>query len=257
MSQLKILCDTALKQQPIQSSKLPDDQKQMVQAGSVFAITSYAAVSDHIKVAFADQSFQGKNTWYIYQKHAAVINNNDIAFPAAVKLTVPYYDQLDNSEEPYGTCNVTSIAMCLAYLGAARKEPGRRFADELHDYCESHGLDRHSPDALAKVVEAYGCKDVFSTTASFQRVKEWLIQGNPVVVHGYFTASGHIVTIIGYNNRGFIVNDPYGELMYTSYNPSASYYDTYASGAGLCYSYNMMYQTCCGGNQFWAHFISR
>ena len=134
------------------------------------------------------------------------------------------------------------------------QHPGTRFPDELYQYCEDHGLDRHAPTVLQKIVQNYGFKDTFSTTASFAAVKEWLIQGNPVVVHGYFTPSGHIVVTTGYNAKGFVVNDPYGELMYNAGN---SYYDTYSSGSGLTYSYNLMYNTCCGGNEFWTHFISR
>jgi len=255
MTQLKILCDTVLKQQPIQATKLPDNQKQVVKAGTVFNLQSYLPSSDHIKVALANQNFQGKNTWYVYQRHAAILVNNNVIFPAAVKLTVPYFDQLDNSENPYGSCNVTSVSMCLAYLGATRKHAGERFPDELQDYCAAQSLDRHAPADLVKVVQAYGCKDNFSPNATFEQIKEWLILGNPVVVHGYFTASGHIIAVIGYNASGFVVNDPYGELMYNS--PSDSHYDIYTSGAGLTYSYNLMNQTCCENNELWAHFISK
>ncbi|MER3477312.1 MAG: hypothetical protein C4287_13440 [Leptolyngbya sp. ERB_1_2] len=131
-----------------------------------------------------------------------------------------------------------------------------RFPDELDRYCSDNNLDRHEPDALAQVAQAYGCDDRFSKTASFEQIKEWLIQGNPAIVHGYFTPSGHIICIIGYNEKGFVVNDPYGELMYSS-NPSDSHYDIYTTGAGLTYSYNLMYQTCCGDNEMWVHFVSK
>ncbi len=144
--------------------------------------------------------------------------------------------------------------MTLSYLRASRKHPEKGFPDELNEYCSAHGLDRHEPLDLVKVVEAYGCKDTFKQKTNFQEVKEWLIQGNPVVVHGYFTQSGHIVCFIGYNPQGFIVNDPYGEIMYTPYH---RYYDTYASGAGLTYSYNMITALCCGDGEFWVHFITR
>ncbi len=144
--------------------------------------------------------------------------------------------------------------MSLAYLGVPRKHPEMRFPDELSQYCNTHGLDRHNEMDMVKVVEAYGSKDRFSKTASFEQVKKLLIQGNPAVVHGYFTSSGHIICLIGYNSKGFIVNDPYGEIMYS---PFHSYYDIYASGAGLTYSYNLIYNTCCTDNQFWVHFISK
>ncbi|MGG6266984.1 C39 family peptidase [Leptolyngbya sp. AN03gr2] len=52
-----------------------------------------------------------------------------------------------------------------------------------------------------------------------------------------FTPTGHIICIIGYNDKGFIVNDPYGELMFSP-NPEESCYDIYTTGAGLTYSYN-------------------
>jgi uncharacterized protein YvpB len=253
MTQLKILCDTVLKQKPVQSSQLGDDQKQSVKAGTLLAIAAYSPEADHIKVTLQDQSFQGKNTWYVFQRYAVVLDK-EIIYPTSVKLSVPYYDQLDNSENPYGTCNVTSISMCLAYLGAKRQSPNQRFPDELSDYCDRHGLDRHEPKDLVKVVEAYGMKDNFRTTASFESVKEWLVQGNPAVTHGYFTPSGHVITLIGFDSKGFVVNDPYGELMYS---PPSSHYNTYTSGAGLNYSYNLLYDTCCTGNEFWVHFISR
>ncbi len=254
MTQLKILVDTVLKLQPVQSTSLPENQKQAVKAGSLFKVQSFIPAHDHLKVALADQSFQGRNTWYVYQRHAALLDNGKLSFPAATKLAVPYFDQLDNSEDPYGTCNVTSIAMVLSYLRAKRQRADVGFADELNAYCKAKGLDRHDPYDLAKVVQAYGCSDRFTKTASFEEVKEWLIQGYPAIVHGYFTPSGHIICLIGYNATGFVVNDPYGEIMYTPYH---SYYDIYASGAGLTYSYGMIYNTCYVDNEFWVHFISR
>lgn len=254
MTQLKILIDTVLKQRPIQSTGLKDNEKQSVKAGTVLKIDSFSPASDHIKVTLVEPSFQGKNTWYVYQKSAAILSNGEITFPASVKLSVPYYDQLDNTENPYGTCNVTSLAMTLAYLGARRQYPEIRFADELDEYCDNHGLDRHEPTDMVKVMEAYGCKDIFTQNATIEEVKEWLIQGNPVVVHGYFTASGHIVCFIGYNSQGFVVNDPYGEIMYS---PDNSYYDIYSNGSGLTYSYSLISEVCCTNNEFWVHFISK
>jgi uncharacterized protein YvpB len=255
MTQLKILVDTVLKQQPVQSPTLPNDQKQDVKAGSVFTIKSFIPASDHLKVVLADKSFQNKTIWYAYQRHVTILGNNgQIAFPTSTKLAVPYYDQLDNSEDPYGTCNVTSMAMVLSYFHAKRQRADMGFPDELNEYCSAHGLDRHEPDDLVKVAQNYGCRDRFSKTATMNEVKEWLLQGNPAIVHGYFTPSGHIICLIGYNATGFVVNDPYGEIMYTPYH---SYYATYASGSGLTYSYNLIANTCCTDNEFWVHFISR
>lgn len=256
MLQLKVLVNSVLKQKPIESGKLPDDQKQSISAGTVLTIESFTPVADHLKVTFADKTFQGKNTWLIFQRHAVVLKDGKVNFPQATRLAVPYLDQLDNSDHPYGTCNVTSLAMVLSYFRVPPRNPSIRFPDELNRHCTANNLDRETPEAIVKVAEDYGCNDRFSQTASFEQVKEWLAQGNPAIVHGYFTPTGHIICIIGYNETGFIVNDPYGELMYDP-NPEYSHYNIYTTGAGLTYSYNLMYQTCCTDNQFWVHFISK
>lgn len=255
MLQLKILVDTVLKQQPVPAAKLPAGEQQAVKAGTRLNLQAFLPVHDHIKVTLADQQFQGKNTWFVYQNYAAILTaQGTVQFPSSTKLAVPYYDQLDNTDDPYGTCNVTSVAMVLDYFHVVHRSPSQRLPDELHAYCDQHGLDRHTPTDLAKVVTAYGCQDDFRTTASFEEVREWLVQGNPAIVHGYFTPSGHIICLIGYDPTGFIVNDPYGELMYSPYH---SYYNTYASGAGLHYSYSLMYNTAYVNNAFWVHFISK
>ena len=81
-------------------------------------------------------------------------------------------------------------------------------------------------------------------------MKEWLSAGNPCIVHGWFTREGHIVTIIGFNERGFIVHDPYGEYW-------ESGYDTSVSGAGLTYSYELMKRVCGRDGDLWIHYVSK
>ncbi len=250
MLQIKFLCDSVLKQQPLQSSQLSGDQKCDIKAGCTYDVQVYTPMLDHVKVTFVNQTFQGKNTWYVFQKHAVVVKEKKVVCPSEIKLKVPYKSQLDNTENPYGTCNVTSIAMALSYLGLKGKNPKKQLEDEFQDWMEAKGLDRHSPQDLAKLVEGYGYKDTFKTNATVEEVQDWLIQGNPAVIHGYFTTSGHIVCVIGFNQKGFIVNDPFGEW-------HSDGYDTYSSGAGLTYSYGMIDKTCRHDGDFWVHFISK
>ncbi|HEY9632459.1 MAG TPA: C39 family peptidase [Coleofasciculaceae cyanobacterium] len=168
-----------------------------------------------------------------------------------VQLKVPYLSQLDNVTDPYGTCNVTSVAMCMAYLGhPIRNSQGEQLEDELNAYCYEHSLDRHVGEDLAKVLRAYGYKDDYQSNAKWEDVKKWLDQGNPCIVHGYFTDSGHIIVIIGYNQKGWIVNDPYGEWY-------SSGYDTSRTGAGLTYSYDMMERVCGPNGTMWIHYVSK
>lgn len=162
-------------------------------------------------------------------------------------LPVPYLSQRNNRIDPSATCNVTSIAMCLMYFGVQSKE---QLEDELSRYVDAEGLNRGSPADLKKIVEAYGCKDDFRSTATIEQLKKHIDGGNPAVIHGWFTASGHIVTVVGYTSLGLIVHDPWGEYF-------ESGYETEASGANLRYSWELIRRTCMDDGQFWVHFISK
>lgn len=167
-----------------------------------------------------------------------------------VKLDVPYFSQLANRRSSSSSSSCTSLAMAIAYLGAKPHAGAEQLADELQEWLDVRGLSRQDPFDLVKAVEACGCKDTFKTDATIESVKEWLNQGNPAVIHGYFTTTGHVVCSIGYNASGFIVHDPYGQY-------SESGYDASVSGAGLIYSYEAIEKTCLSDGEFWVHFISK
>lgn len=169
-----------------------------------------------------------------------------------VRLKVPYLSQLDNNYKPYGTCNTTSLAMCMAYFGHQKIDVnGVQLEDELTDYCFEHKLSRHSPYDLKVVLERYGYKDDFQEHATWDAVKKWLDAGKPCILHGYFTAFGHIVVIIGYNEEGFVINDPYGEYW------EEGGYDTSVSGAGLTYSYKLLQRLCSPDGKLFIHYVSK
>lgn len=253
---LKVLNNTVLKQQPIPSAKITDpNKKQTLAAGNELAIHSYRydATTNHYKIAFLSTSFKGKNTWFIHKDKDIKILKDGVDIDTIlqpIKLNVHWRSQLNNSYEPYSTCNVTSVAMCLNYFGIKSQDPNEQLEDELYRYCQYKGYNKHSPEDLAQLVRDYGCQDDFQYKAKWQDVKTWLTKGYPAIVHGYFTRSGHIIAIIGFNAQGFIVNDPYGEWF-------ESEYDTNASGAGLLYSYEMMERLCGpdSDGQLWIHYI--
>lgn len=170
-----------------------------------------------------------------------------------IKLAVPYKTQLDNSLNPSGACNVTSVAMVLEYFKIPRnsKFKGfRQYEDELYQYCLDHRLSRHKPEDLAVLMRNYGLNDDFTFQGSIERCKEHLAAGNPCIVHGYFTAFGHIIVLIGYDDKGFIVHDPYGEWFSDGYRKTLP-------GDSLHYSYGLIEGTCMTDNQFWVHYVSK
>jgi peptidoglycan hydrolase-like protein with peptidoglycan-binding domain len=167
----------------------------------------------------------------------------------SVRLKVPFFTQLDNTNNPHGSCNVTSVAMCMAYFGhPSINGNGVQLEDELYQYMLDRGLSRHSPTDLAQLLQLYGYQDDFQPDAKWQEVKDWLQQGKPCIVHGWFTASGHIVTILGYCDRGWIINDPYGK-----WTPNG--YDTNSSGAGIVYGYQDMKDICGTDGDLWIHYV--
>jgi uncharacterized protein YvpB len=178
----------------------------------------------------------------------------------SVQLTVPYKMQLDNKFEPYSTCNLTSLAMCLEYydVGFWYDFDGKKYKtnkniqleDELYKYMLNKGLNKHYPEHLAQVARDYGIKDDFTVHGTFERCKQHLSEGNPCIIHGYFTQPGHIIVLVGYDNEGFIVHDPYGEWFKSGYR-------TDLSGEYLHYSYDLIQKTCAYDGEFWVHYLSK
>jgi hypothetical protein len=170
-------------------------------------------------------------------------------------LPVPFFSQLDNLYNPFGTCNLTSVAMCLSYFGIVGDGDGQ-LEDQLYRYCLNEGLDRHSPIDLAAVCRWKGIPDDFRHDAKWGDAKTWIDSGKPLIAHGYFTRSGHIIVIRGYDDEAYsgrgawIVNDPYGEWF-----PNG--YDTSVPGAALSYSYSMMEDVCGSDGDLWLHFVGK
>jgi GH24 family phage-related lysozyme (muramidase)/uncharacterized protein YvpB len=169
-------------------------------------------------------------------------------------LDIGYKSQTDNRNNPTGSCNVTSSAMCLTYWGIKGSGQGQ-FEDELYEWMENEGLSRHEPNHLKIMIEHFGCRDHFTTRASIAEIKKALDSGVPVIVHGYFTTFGHIIVIIGYNDKGFICHDPYGEWTSVRYDLNDS--SNPNKGKAILYSYGLIERTCLPDGGCWAHFVTR
>lgn len=256
---LKIETNTVLKRKPIQSSELPENQKQPIEAGREFQIDSYTIDRGHVRCFFSKDTFKDTNVWYAFGKHVKIFRDTQVyprTLPASIKLNIPYKSQRDNVLNPDGACNVTSIAMCLRYLGAARKETTGQFEDELYNYATRRGYSRHNPYDLAKIVQDYGMRDEFRTDGTIEQVRSWLADGNPAVIHGYFTDFGHIVVAAGYDPTGFLVHDPFGEWYWWGYDLNEPNGNN-RKGEYIHYSYSMIERLCIPDGDFWVHFISK
>ncbi|MEG4864482.1 MULTISPECIES: C39 family peptidase [unclassified Microcoleus] len=171
-----------------------------------------------------------------------------------IKLNVPYKSQLDNLFNPYGACNVTSVAMVIEFINPAvmldvpNINKTVQLEDVIYEEMEGLGLNRHVPSDLVKIMKVFNTKSVFKVNATIEEVVKHLNSELPCIIHGYFTSFGHIVVVVGYDDTGLIVHDPYGEWF-----PDG--YDTTASGAYLHYSYDLIRRACAYDGEFWVHFI--
>jgi uncharacterized protein YvpB len=237
---------TFLKARPLQSKDLRADELIQVEAGETFDIETYKPDRNKHFLIRLKKPYKGWQECFVYQDHVRI--EVDAPDRPAVKLNVPFKSQLDNRLNPTGACNVTSIAMCLAYLGM-EPQGTDQLEDELFQHMERKGLNRHSPEDLARVVRDYDKKDDFTVWGTFERCRNHIAAGNPCVIHGYFTSFGHIIVLVGYDDKGFIVHDPYGEWF-------SSGYRTDLSGEFLHYSYGLIQRTCIPDGQFWVHYVS-
>lgn len=122
---------------------------------------------------------------------------------------VPYLNQNCNSNNPSGTCQITSMAMMLQAYGV------NVAPDDIYNMYY-YGNAKDVPgwtNMFNNVASAYGA-DIRVTGYQYATVSELrstLAEGKPVNTFGWFTTGGHIVLIVGFDGSNYIVNDPYGK----------------------------------------------
>ncbi len=248
----KVLQTTALKKQPEDAINLKPDQKTTVTAGQVYGVSSYSVESGHLKISATEEIPNFGNTGYIFPAYIQMRRGarplNPI--PPQVELNVPYFSQRDNPRLSWATCNVTAIAMVFYYYGIRAKNGGQ-LEDELLQWCfDQNGYgSQTNHNVLTALIAAYGFKGgSFNTKMTWNGIKEELINRRPVVLCGYFTHGGHIVTLLGFTPDGFLVNDPWGDGYY-------GYVST--EGRKLLYPYDYCNEMCGPDGEVWAHLIRR
>jgi len=248
---MTMLQATVFKKRPVDAASLRDTEKTTLPLGRVYGVESYGLEGDHLKVSLTEELPNLGNTGYVFPRFVQFKRGDKIFDPAPnnVELNVPYFSQRDNPRFDWSTCNVTSIAMVLYYYGL-RSKWGGQLEDELLQWCFDYAGQGSQTDhsVLSALIQAYGFKTSFSTTRNWADVRSELLNRRPVVLAGDFTASGHILTLIGYNSQGYIVQDPWGDAL-------TGYSDT--EGRKLMYPYSYVNQVAGPDGNVWAHFISR
>jgi Glycosyl hydrolase family 46/Bacterial SH3 domain len=138
----------------------------------------------------------------------------------ALQGKVEYHSQRDNASKAGGKnigdvmCNLTSLAMCLSYLGISNPKPEMQFEDVLEQIRVQKKLPaRTSADGWGGVAKALGVDvDFLGWTVTqgrdwyFKNVLPRLQQGDSVML----SITGHIVRLQSVTEDGLVVDDPFG-----------------------------------------------
>ena len=139
------------------------------------------------------------------------------------------------------TCQSACIAQML----------GKTSAEDV--YAIRSALERIGTPGDPRVMEEYLKPRVisyrFDAGASLDDARKALDSGFKLITHGFFTKSGHVVNIVGYEpdprtlGIRFVVDDPWSEFDF----PSWSYPKPDKSGDNVRYSSYGMYAACVAG----------
>lgn len=248
---MTMLQPTVFKKRPVDAAKLTATERTTLPLGRVYGVESYGLEGDHLKISLTEELPNFGNTGFVFPNFIQFKRGDKIFDPVPnnVELNVPYFSQRDNPRFDWSTCNVTAIAMVLYYYGV-RSKWGGQLEDELLQWCFDYAGQGSQTDhnVLSALIQAYGFKTSFNTTRKWADVRSELLNRRPIVLAGDFTAAGHIITLIGYNSEGYIVQDPWGDAL-------TGYSDT--EGRKLMYPYGYIDQVAGPDGNVWAHFISR
>jgi len=179
------------------------------------------------KIGLEKDGLVGPKTW-------AELETGPVLFTKPTRVLkwiamTPYYPQRDNEYHPGGTCNVTSLAMVLAYHGVAPADPANQLEDELFQRLQKPDAitefersypslkkmgykPRHVHGMLGWLAKERGFGWKFSESTTRQEMSEFGQDVGPMIISGSFTRAGHIVTMVGQTIvDDLIVHDPWGD----------------------------------------------
>ena len=150
------------------------------------------------------------------------MNKNCIALLSAVFLIgwatavggqyvkdMPYFHQGSNRLNPSGSCQNTCVAMVLKHYGAEDITPD----DITARWGTGHAKTKVGlKQVLNTEAQERGLavRDTVIEDAKIDRVYDLLDQGKPVIVHGRFSVSGHLIVLLGYDEQYVYAHDPAG-----------------------------------------------
>lgn len=181
----------------------------------------------------------------VSQKINVVGDNNN-----GIIQGVPYYYQYYNSVNPDGSCQNSAVAAVLNYYNWGG-DP-----DTISSSSFGTGTAQ-TPEGLEKVFNYYARNNGLDVRVDSHRygrmsnLNALLADGKPVIVHGYFTGYGHVITLVGYDGTYYYANDSAGKWDQTY---KGDYYRNSSVGKYVKYhKSNMKNAVYSSDGQLWYH----
>ena len=145
-------------------------------------------------------------------------NSSDTETKLNNPLAVQYMSQRDNYRDANRTCFSSSCAMLLKFL-----KPGSIKNDDDYIKVVFHYGDTTQSATQIATLKHFGLPVKFATNGNRALIKKQIDSSKPVPVgflhHGPVSqpsGGGHWLCIIGYDDKGYWVNDPWGEMSLVS-----------------------------------------
>ena len=120
---------------------------------------------------------------------------------------VPYFHQHSNRINPSGSCQNTCIAIVLKYYGADDITPDMISAKwGTYVAQTTGGLESVFNEEAA--LRGLRVRDQSTETGLLWELHALLDAGRPVIVHGGFSSVGHLMVLVGYDERFYYAMDP-------------------------------------------------
>jgi Peptidase_C39 like family len=218
---LQILTSTLLKAQPVDSSKLPSEQKLYLAKDQRLEISEAIAQNNHLKIKLTKPT-NGWTEGYIFYKDVRIERPIASPQPGAIRLSVEFSSQVSREGEPSDLpeniqnrmCNSSSNFMVARFLGAKVKSD-----DAFYRLVTPHG-DTTDHSAISRALDGIGIKSSWHTNLGFADLDQSLEAGVPVVLGILHRGSlsnptgGHMIVAIGRTAAGdYICHDPFGSLL--------------------------------------------
>lgn len=259
---LRIIQNTVFKKLTEDSLSLSEQGKRWFQSGKVLNIHNWKPLDRNYLRVVLSSSFEkaAQIAWFVYIPHVQLLTDTGEvkaiphSFPLETRpLNIPYNKQVINLLTNTGVGNVTSFAMVMAYFRVKRTRNNIwLMEDEVYQHLEINKLNRWNLADLATMVSNYGLEDDFTMRGCLSDMRQAIAKGNLCIVHERSTSFGNTIVVKGYDQNGFLVNDPCGRWTSSGYCKDLSGENTYYSNEFIQSKYSPE-----GDGYFWLHRISK